>query len=75
VWRAPDAQDVMLCFVGHARHQAVESPNHGRLAVVTHVDQLAAPEAIQHVQELHQHVEHVVRGVAIKLGDGNEVKI
>ncbi len=73
--RAPDAQDVMLCFAGHARHQAIESPNHGRLAVDAHLDQLAALEAIQRIQELHQHVERVKCGVAIKLGDGNEVKI
>jgi len=75
VQRAPNAQDVMLCFAGHARHQAVESPNHGRLTVGAHFDQLATREAIQRVQELQQHVERVERSVAIKLGDGNEVKI
>jgi hypothetical protein len=34
-----------------------------------------APEAVQRIQELHHHVERVEHGVAIKLRDGNEVKI
>ncbi len=65
----------MLYLTGHARHQAVESPNHGRLAIGAHIDQLAAPKAVQRVQELHHHVERVEHSVAIKLRDGNEVKI
>ncbi len=65
----------MLFLTGHARHQAVESPNHGRLAIGAHFEQLTAPEAVQRVQELHHHVERVEHGVAIKLRDGNEVKI
>ncbi|CAK9279371.1 unnamed protein product [Sphagnum jensenii] len=72
---APDAQDVILYLAGHAHHQAVESADRGQLAVGAHVDQLAAPEAVQRVQELHQHVERVECSVAVNLRDGNEVKI
>ncbi len=65
----------MLHLAGHACHQAVESPNHGRLAVGAHVDKLTALKAVQRVQKLHQHVERVEHSVVVKLGDGNEVKI